>query len=70
MVFHAHGQPFVARIERRAFGNGPGEQRAAVFQSEIVVQMARQMFLHTEKEFTLLGSFYRFARLAGGFWRF
>ena len=39
---------FSAGIERRAFGNGPGFQRAVDFQAEIVVQMRGVVALDAE----------------------
>src|SRR5208282_2240650 len=45
MVFGLHRQPFVGRIERRAFWNGPRFQDPVDLETEIVVQPPGVMFL-------------------------
>ncbi len=48
MILHLHGQAFVCRIERGAFGNGPGFQHAIHFQAEIIVKTGCPMLLYYE----------------------
>ena len=56
MILHHHGQPLLARIERRALGNRPGLQRAADFQPEIVMQMRGVMPLDAKLQRERAGS--------------
>jgi hypothetical protein len=51
MVFRHHRRALDRRIQRRAFGNAPGEQNTFLFQAEIVVQMTGLMLLDYEREF-------------------
>ena len=48
MILHFRGQVFGERLERRAFGNGPGNQHAADLQAEIVMQARGIVPLHVE----------------------
>ena len=48
MVFHLGGQVLGERLERRAFGNRPGNQRAVDLQAEIVMQARGIVPLHVE----------------------
>ena len=49
MILHVHRKPFRLGIERRALGNRPREQYAVVLEAEVVVEMARQVFLDAEE---------------------
>ena len=48
MVLHFRGQVLGERFERRAFGNGPGNQDAADLQAEIVMQARGIVPLYVE----------------------
>ena len=53
MILDVHREPLRPGIERRPFGHGPRQQHAAVLEAEVVMQMAREMFLHAEKQLRL-----------------
>ena len=46
MILHLHGQAFVGRIERRAFGHRPGLEHAFHLQAEVIVQPSGPVLLH------------------------
>jgi hypothetical protein len=48
MVLHHQRQPFLARVERRAFGDRPTLQDAIEFQPEIVMEAGSLVPLHDE----------------------
>src|ERR1700693_6609193 len=48
MIFRLNSEAFIARVHRRAFGDGPGLQYAVDFQTEIVMQAPRVMLLNDE----------------------
>ena len=50
VVLHAHGQPLVARVVGRPLRNGPAQQRAVPFETQVVVVARRAMVLHGEAE--------------------
>ena len=50
MVLDVHGQPLHRRIEARTFRHGPRLERAIEFETEVVVQTARVVFLNHERE--------------------
>jgi hypothetical protein len=45
-----HSQPFLARVERRAFGDRPTLQGAIEFQPEIVMKAGSLVLLHDEDQ--------------------
>jgi hypothetical protein len=50
VVLDLHGQPADRRVERRALGHGPAEQRAIELEAQVVVQAGGPMALHDESE--------------------
>ena len=48
VIFSLNSEAFIARIHRRAFGDGPGLHHAIHFQPEIVMQAPRVMLLNDE----------------------
>src|SRR5262249_53188877 len=50
VILDRHREPLDARIERGAFRDGPREQHALPFETEVVVQMAGAMLLDHEAE--------------------
>ena len=50
MVLHAHGQPLIAGVVRRTFGNGPAQQRPVPFEAQVVVVARGQVVLHREAQ--------------------
>src|SRR5207237_3264832 len=63
----AHREPLVARVEARAFGDGPREERAVVLQAEVVVQVRGEMFLDDEDALLLARRLASAAGFGGGF---
>src|SRR5581483_10406499 len=49
MIFHFHGESLARRIEARSFWNGPTDQHAIHFETEIVVQTCRVVALHAKE---------------------
>ena len=68
MIFDVHRETLCRGIERRTFRHGPRQQHAVVFQTEVVVKMAREVFLNAEKPIRFLcGRLADGGRRAGGF---
>ena len=64
MIFDLHGEPFVSRIERWTFGNGPGLQHSCHFKAEVIVQAGCFVLLdYKATAFFLLDLRRRFRRL-------
>ena len=63
MILDVHREPFGLRIERRALWHGPRQEDPFPLEAEVVVQMAREVFLDAEEEsllgLCLLGAFCR-----------
>jgi hypothetical protein len=55
MIFDVHRQPLDGRVERRAFWHSPRQQHAVIFEAEVVVKMAGEVFLDAEEAVGLLG---------------
>ena len=49
MVLDVHGEPLLGRVERGALRHRPGEQHAAPFEPQVVVEPARGVLLHHEQ---------------------
>ncbi len=66
MVLHASGKTLVSGVERRTFGDRPGEQHPIPFQPEVVVQAGGVGLLHDEEKAACVCTRGRVgARLAG-----
>ena len=50
MVFDLDREPLVMRIERRAFGDGPGFEDAIEFKPQVIMKVRCRMFLNDEAE--------------------
>jgi hypothetical protein len=48
MVFDVHSQALLSRVKGRAFGHGPGPQRAVHFEAQVIVQAAGAVALDVE----------------------
>ena len=48
MILNLHGEALVGRVERWAFGYGPGLEHAFHFEPEVVVQAGSPVLLHHE----------------------
>ena len=66
MILGLHGQSFLARVERRPFGNGPRLQDAVAFETEVVVQPPRRVLLDDEQQRAAGGGAKGRRRLGGG----
>ena len=59
MVFNLHGEAFVLRVERRAFGDGPRLQHAFHLQAEVIVQARGAVLLDDEAPLLAFVQFWR-----------
>ena len=51
VVFDLDRQAFLRRIETRSLRHGPALQNAVVFETEVIMQAPRRVFLHDELPF-------------------
>src|SRR6185312_3593662 len=63
VVLDVHREVLLARLERRALGDGPAGERAVPLEAEVVVQPAGVVALNDEDR--LLAAFLRAERLGG-----
>ena len=64
MILNLHGEALVGRVERWAFGYGPGLEHAFHFEPEVVVQAGSAVLLHHE---AVAGFLLQLGRRLGGF---
>ncbi len=50
MILHHHGQALVVRVERGAFGDGPGFEDAVDFKPQVVMEVRGVVALDAELE--------------------